>query len=47
MVAWCGVERLALGLTDDLSHAPYARWPLESLEKSAIPPAGRPAMPAA
>jgi len=29
MVAWAGVERCALGLFDDLSTAPRARWPLE------------------
>lgn len=29
MVAWAGVERLALGLTDPLGCAPRARWPLE------------------
>lgn len=28
MVAWAGVERSALGLFDDLSVAPRARWPL-------------------
>ncbi len=31
MVAWCGIERLRLGLTDPLDHAPRPRWPLESL----------------
>lgn len=30
MIAWAGVERLALGLTDDLDFSPRARWPLES-----------------
>jgi N6-L-threonylcarbamoyladenine synthase len=29
MVAWAGVERLALGLIDPLGCAPRARWPLE------------------
>ncbi|MGH6878168.1 MAG: tRNA (adenosine(37)-N6)-threonylcarbamoyltransferase complex transferase subunit TsaD [Rhizomicrobium sp.] len=28
MVAWAGIERCALGLFDDLSTAPRARWPL-------------------
>ncbi len=28
MVAWCGIERLRLGLSDPLDHAPQPRWPL-------------------
>lgn len=31
MVAWAGVERLRLGLTDLLDTAPRPRWPLEEL----------------
>lgn len=31
MVAWAGIERLRLGLTDPLGHAPRPRWPLEEL----------------
>jgi N6-L-threonylcarbamoyladenine synthase len=31
MVAWAGLERLARGWTDELSSAPRARWPLETL----------------
>jgi N6-L-threonylcarbamoyladenine synthase len=31
MIAWAGVERLALGLTDPLDFAARPRWPLESL----------------
>ncbi len=31
MVAWAGVERLRLGLTDALTVAPRPRWPLEEL----------------
>ena len=31
MIAWAGVERLALGLTDPLDTAPRARWPLEEV----------------
>ncbi len=31
MVAWAGVERLALGLSDGLDFAPRPRWPLEDL----------------
>ena len=29
MIAWAGVERLALDLTDDFACPPRARWPLE------------------
>ena len=29
MIAWAGVERLRLGLTDGLDFAPRPRWPLE------------------
>ncbi len=31
MVAWAGVERLQLGLTDGLDFAPRPRWPLEEV----------------
>src|SRR5512138_118629 len=31
MIAWAGVERLRLGLTDPLDFAARPRWPLESL----------------
>jgi N6-L-threonylcarbamoyladenine synthase len=31
MIAWAGLERLALGLRDPLDFAPKPRWPLESL----------------
>jgi len=34
MIAWAGAERLALGLTDPLSVAPRARWPLEEVTKA-------------
>lgn len=30
VVAWAGLERFALGLTDDLSFAPRPRWPLDA-----------------
>lgn len=30
MVAWAGIERLRLGLTDTLAHAPRPRWPLDA-----------------
>jgi N6-L-threonylcarbamoyladenine synthase len=29
MIAWAGLERFALGLTDPLSTKPRARWPLD------------------
>jgi len=29
MIAWAGIERLRLGLTNDLSFAPRPRWPLD------------------
>ena len=29
MIAWAGLERLRLGLTDDLTFAPRPRWPLD------------------
>jgi N6-L-threonylcarbamoyladenine synthase len=28
MVAWAGIERLRLGLVDELDFAPRPRWPL-------------------
>ena len=31
MVAWAGIERLRLGLTNEMSFAPRPRWPLEQL----------------
>ncbi len=30
MVAWTGIERLRLGLVDELDFAPRAAWPLEA-----------------
>jgi N6-L-threonylcarbamoyladenine synthase len=35
MIAWAGLERLRLGMTDDLSFAARPRWPLD---ESANPP---------
>jgi N6-L-threonylcarbamoyladenine synthase len=35
MVAWCGLERLRLGLVSGIDFAPRPRWPLESLTGSA------------
>ncbi len=31
MIAWAGMERLRLGMTDSLDFPVYPRWPLESL----------------
>lgn len=31
MIAWAGIERMRLGLTDSLNFTPKARWPLDSL----------------
>src|SRR5215467_8270869 len=42
MIAWAGVERLALGLTDSLDVAPRARWPLTEVAKPASKPASEP-----
>jgi len=33
MIAWAGIERLRLDLTDTLDFAPRPRWPLESLSQ--------------
>ena len=30
MIAWAGIERLRLGLTDPLDVSPRARWPLDA-----------------
>lgn len=34
MIAWAGIERLRLGLTDSLDFEPRPRWPLDSLQRS-------------
>lgn len=34
MIAWAGLERLKLGLTDGLDFKPRPRWPLEDLSAS-------------
>ena len=39
MVAWAGLERLALGLTDDLDTPARARWPLDATAEK-LPGAG-------
>ena len=31
MIAWAGIERLLLGLADDLTAPPRPRWPLDPL----------------
>jgi N6-L-threonylcarbamoyladenine synthase len=36
MIAWAGIERLHLGLSDDLTVAARPRWPLDAkAERSA------------
>ena len=35
MIAWAGVERLALGLVDPLEFGPRPRWPLEDVTGAA------------
>jgi N6-L-threonylcarbamoyladenine synthase len=32
MVAWAALERLRLGWTDPLDHAPRPRWPLDAAD---------------
>ncbi len=39
MIAWAGVERLRLGLTDPLDFAARPRWPLEDLSAAPRPAA--------
>jgi N6-L-threonylcarbamoyladenine synthase len=36
MVAWAGIERLRLGLVDEVGHAPRPRWPLEEMAAKGI-----------
>jgi N6-L-threonylcarbamoyladenine synthase len=36
MVAWAGIERLQLGLTDKLDFAPRPRWPLEEVRSNVV-----------
>ena len=36
MVAWAGIERLRLGLTDTLDARARPRWPLEDLARDAL-----------
>jgi N6-L-threonylcarbamoyladenine synthase len=36
MIAWAGLERLALGLTDDLTAPARARWPLDPTAEPAL-----------
>ncbi len=40
MIAWAGIERLRLGLTDSLDVAPRPRWPLDPAAKAAIGKSG-------
>jgi N6-L-threonylcarbamoyladenine synthase len=42
MIAWAGIERLKLGLTDTLDVSPRARWPLEEVTRTRpLPPTYR------
>jgi N6-L-threonylcarbamoyladenine synthase len=36
MIAWAGIERLRLGLVDDMRFAPRPRWPLDPTAPKAI-----------
>ena len=36
MIAWAGIERLRLGLTDNMDFAPRPRWPLEELRTAEV-----------
>ncbi len=38
MIAWAGLERLRIGLTDGLDAPPRPRWPLEEREASPVAP---------
>ena len=33
MIAWAGLERLRLGMTDALDFRPRPRWPLDEMSK--------------
>ncbi len=35
MIAWAGIERLSLGLVDDMTFAARPRWPLDSNAEAA------------
>ena len=35
MIAWAGIERLSLGLTDDMTFAARPRWPLDAKAEAA------------
>jgi N6-L-threonylcarbamoyladenine synthase len=35
MIAWAGIERLSLGLTDDMTFAARPRWPLDANAEAA------------
>ena len=37
MIAWAGIERLRLGLVDDLAFVPRPRWPLDEPRRQAAP----------
>ncbi|MGH6841079.1 MAG: tRNA (adenosine(37)-N6)-threonylcarbamoyltransferase complex transferase subunit TsaD, partial [Methylocella sp.] len=35
MIAWAGIERLSLGLVDDMTFAARPRWPLDANAEAA------------
>src|SRR6185437_7128955 len=37
MVAWAGIERLRLGMSDGMDVAPRPRWPLTELNRPTVP----------
>jgi hypothetical protein len=41
MIAWAGIERLSLGLVDDITAPARARWPLDSRAEGAAEPLER------
>ena len=36
MIAWAGLERLRLGMTDALDFRPRPRWPLDAMSTGAM-----------
>ncbi len=46
MIAWAGLERLKLGLVDDMSAVARPRWPLDALAPASPSPAPAPPEPA-
>jgi N6-L-threonylcarbamoyladenine synthase len=46
MIAWAGLERLKLGLVDDMSAVARPRWPLDTLKPKSTSPTPSPPEPA-